>query len=551
MRTRGFLQTVAVTMTLAYGALPVHAGERTARAEGGHEAAASGCGETWTARTSGTTAIFDDAAWTGTQLVLVGGMVSGSNAIFTSPDGVTWTPHAAGTTLEYRGVTWTGTQLVAVGWAGAILTSPEGITWTSRASGTAANLYGVTWTGSQLVAVGQGGMILTSPDGVAWTERSSGVSANLFDVTWTGSQLVTVGEDATILTSPDGIAWTRRTSSANLDGVTWTGTQLAAVGVGGAVATSPDGVTWTWRTSGTSVVLDHVTSATAKLVAVGWGGTVLTSPDGVTWTSRASGTSANLFGVTWTGSQLVAVGSAGTILTSPCSAPAYPYSVWVPVASHNSGKNNSQWRSDLGLLNAGSVTANAQITLFLGDVLASNTTYVPAGTQSILTDVVGQLGASGSGALNILSDQPFKVTSRSYNEVSSGASCYAGGTQGQDYPAVATGDGLVAGQSAYLAGLAESASYRCNIGVVNTGTVTATVLVELFDGSGTKLTDYTVSLAAGHWAQETQPYFNIAGQTAMDRGYAKITVQSGSGGFAFASVIDNITNDPTTVAMQR
>jgi hypothetical protein len=37
----------------------------------------------------------------------------------------------------------------------------------------------------------------------------------------------------------------------------------------------------------------------------------------------------------------------------------------------------------------------------------------------------------------------------------------------------------------------------------------------------------------------------------MDRGYAKITVQSGSGVFAFASVIDNITNDPTTVTMQR
>ena len=77
------------------------------------------------------------------------------------------------------------------------------------------------------------------------------------------------------------------------------------------------------------------------------------------------------------------------------------------------------------------------------------------------------------------------------------------------------------------------------------------VLVELFDGSGAKLTDYTVSLAAGHWAQETQPFKSKALQTAMDRGYAKITAQTGSGVFGFASVIDNITNDPTTVAMQR
>ncbi len=46
----------------------------------------------------------------------------------------------------------------------------------------------------------------------------------------------------------------------------------------------------------------------------------------------------------------------------------------------------------------------------------------------------------------------------------------------------------------------------------------------------------------------------------MDRGYAKITVQSGStsgpafmtaGVFAFASVVDNLTNDPTTITMQR
>ncbi len=37
----------------------------------------------------------------------------------------------------------------------------------------------------------------------------------------------------------------------------------------------------------------------------------------------------------------------------------------------------------------------------------------------------------------------------------------------------------------------------------------------------------------------------------MDSGYAVVTIQSGSGVFPFASVIDNVTNDPTTVAGQR
>jgi len=227
------------------------------------------------------------------------------------------------------------------------------------------------------------------------------------------------------------------------------------------------------------------------------------------------------------------------------------FAVWVPVAAHNPGLKQSQWRSDLGLLNTGSVTANVQIKFFGTGGVVSNTTYVPAKTQSILTDVVGQLGGSGQGALEIFSDQPLKVTSRTYNQVSSTESCYPNGTQGQDYPVLAASDGLAAGQSAYLPGLVENASYRCNIGLVNVGAGAATVLVELFNGAGTKLTTYTVSLAAGQWAQETQPFKNKAGQTAMDRGYARVTVQSGSGVFAFASVVDNLTNDPTAIAMQR
>jgi hypothetical protein len=86
---------------------------------------------------------------------------------------------------------------------------------------------------------------------------------------------------------------------------------------------------------------------------------------------------------------------------------------------------------------------------------------------------------------------------------------------------------------------------------MNTGTDPATALVELFDGSGNKLAEYAVSLNAGQWAQETQPFLRKAGQATVDGGYAKVTVQSGLGVYAFASVIDNVTNDPTTVTMQR
>ncbi len=306
----------------------------------------------------------------------------------------------------------------------------------------------------------------------------------------------------------------------------------AAAGSGtvGVTITSGSGCSWT-AVSNASTWL-HVTSG-----ASGTGnGTVGYSVDANSGSARSGG--------------LTIAGQAFTV-NQAAGGVSYAYSYWVPVASHNGGKNNSQWRSDLGLLNTGAVAANVQISFYGNGTVVSNTTSVPAKSQSILVDVVNQIPASNSGALQIQSDQPLKITARSYNLVAPSSSCYPNGTQGQDYPAVISGDGLSAPQSAYLGGLSENPSLRCNIGVVNTGTSVATVLVELFNGAGTKLTDYPVTLNPGDWKQETEPFLNKAGQSALDRGYAKVTVQSGSGVFAFASVVDALTNDPTTVAMQQ
>jgi len=225
--------------------------------------------------------------------------------------------------------------------------------------------------------------------------------------------------------------------------------------------------------------------------------------------------------------------------------------LWIPVVVHKAGLNGSQWRSDLGLLNPGTTTANVQLTFHGPEGVVTNTTYVPAATQSILVDVVAQLGTSGRGALEVSSDQPLKVTSRTYNQVPSDATCDPGGTQGQDYPAVVASDGLSETQAAWLPHLIENTAYRTNIGLLNAGTAPATATVELYDGAGNLLTSYTVSLASAEWSQVTQPFKYNAEQTAMDRGYARVIATSGGGVVALASVIDNITNDPTTITMQR
>lgn len=226
----------------------------------------------------------------------------------------------------------------------------------------------------------------------------------------------------------------------------------------------------------------------------------------------------------------------------PASA-AMASTYWVPVASHDSGSQGSEWRTDLGILNLGTSAASVQMILHTSGQPVTGTDELDPLGEAVYDDIVGQLGVSGTAALEIRSSQPLHVTSRTYNQTASG-------TFGQDYDGVEEGEGAFAGQEIFLPQLTENAAYRTNISVTNTGTTPGAVLVELFDGSGTKLGDYTVTLSPGERKQGNRPFFNKAGQSNLASGYARVTVTTGSGILASASVIDNTTNDPTTVPMK-
>ena len=133
---------------------------------------------------------------------------------------------------------------------------------------------------------------------------------------------------------------------------------------------------------------------------------------------------------------------------------------------------------------------------------------------------------------------------RTYNQSSSGS-------LGQNLPGLEASQGLAAGQSANLPQLTENTSYRSNILLTNIGPSAAAALVQLYDGAGVRLANYTVQLAAGEWKQENRPFFTKAGQTDLASGYARVSVTSGSGVVACASVVDNLTNDPTTILAVR
>lgn len=219
------------------------------------------------------------------------------------------------------------------------------------------------------------------------------------------------------------------------------------------------------------------------------------------------------------------------------------YVYWVPVVARLAGSGGSQFRSDVGLLNRSSSNANVQL-IYRGSAPITRTLTLPVGRQRILIDVVGPsyFNTAGKAALEVRSDRPLTVTSRTYNMASNG-------TFGQYYGGYEPAEGLAQGQWGVLAHLTQNASYRTNIGVLNMGNTAAVVNIRLYTGAGALAGEYNVTLNPGEFKQEDRAFQTKGGQTNMAEGYARVTCTSGAGIIAVASVLDQGTSDPTTIAL--
>ncbi len=224
-------------------------------------------------------------------------------------------------------------------------------------------------------------------------------------------------------------------------------------------------------------------------------------------------------------------------------------SVWVPVASRAAGVGGSQWRTDLGLLNPGAEAAAGVLKLHLGGTTHQLPVTVAGGEQQILGDVVGLFGHDGSGALEVEGDQNLVVTSRTYSLLTAQDPCFPNGTFGQFLAGFTSRQGLSAGRSGWLPQLVENQSYRTNLAVTNTGSGPATVTVVLYDGLGEEITRFDLELAPGQWRQENRVFFRRGGRSDLGAAAAEVRVTSGSGVLAYASVVDNLTTDPTTIPL--
>jgi hypothetical protein len=192
------------------------------------------------------------------------------------------------------------------------------------------------------------------------------------------------------------------------------------------------------------------------------------------------------------------------------------------------------------MLNTTASDASVELVFRTSGGTFSATLTVPSDAQVVLDDVVGFVGATGSGSLEVRADQALVVGSRTYN-------LSPDGTFGQYLDGQSSTGGLDAGQEAVLPLLEETAAFRTNIGYTNIGSTPATVIVRLFDAAGDQVGQYSVTVPAGGNVQTNRPFSTVAGRTDIVGGYATVEVSAGSGVIVYGSVIDNLTGDPTTI----
>jgi hypothetical protein len=208
------------------------------------------------------------------------------------------------------------------------------------------------------------------------------------------------------------------------------------------------------------------------------------------------------------------------------------------------------WRSTLSVVNPGAAEAALTLTFWPYGSGASivKTQTLAAGAAGEWPDVLVSLfgksdAASVKGSVAIASTQPVVIGSRTFNQAEAG-------TFGQGYPAVTADQALAFGQVGVIPQLEKSAATRTNVGVLNVGSAEVTVEIRLFGASGAQVgAARTATVGASRYWQQDD-IFASAGAGPQPIAYATVVVQTPGGRvWAYGSVIDAVTGDPTTMSV--
>jgi hypothetical protein len=242
-----------------------------------------------------------------------------------------------------------------------------------------------------------------------------------------------------------------------------------------------------------------------------------------------------------------------------------PNSLIIPAVGHATGIGDSLFESDIRIANTSAQAMKYLLNFTLTRTDAtqsgqSTTIQVDPGATMALDDVVTSFfgaASDGGSALGVLEIRPLTTTQNSSVSIQTVASSRTynttpTGTFGQYIPAIAFSQFI--GQNPdpsiknllSLQQIAQSSAYRTNFGIVEGAGEPANVLVHIFNNLGVEVAPaIPISLLPGEHQQRNLLADN--GITLTDGRFEVEVVSSTGKVTAYASVIDNLTNDPLMV----
>ncbi len=213
--------------------------------------------------------------------------------------------------------------------------------------------------------------------------------------------------------------------------------------------------------------------------------------------------------------------------------------------ARTSGANDTEWRSQLAVLNLGERTVEATASFrAAGSDPIEITGAIAAGQLLAWDDVLGELFEVTdelAGSIQVDGDGPLVVTARTYNQSDVG-------TLGQFLPGIAPDQAMATGQTGVLSPLAGNQQFRTNVGYINLSDHSCEIRVTLHDASGVQVGSERIrSIDPSGWKQDND-IFAVTGAGSQDHAYAKTeTLTNNCLVWVYASVVDNATGDPTMI----
>ena len=238
-------------------------------------------------------------------------------------------------------------------------------------------------------------------------------------------------------------------------------------------------------------------------------------------------------------------GNSGTVSKQITVSQTLAHRSLIPVTTQTNGVGGTSWRTELSIFNAGGQGASVTLRFIptLGAAAVTRTLFLSPG-QTIsyanalldLFDVPNGAGGVAIEATSAGSSAQLRVTSRTYTQ---GAS----GTYGQAVPDVVALD-----RTLYITGMQANAAFRTNVGIVNRGTTDMPVTLTLYDASGSTVGTANITVPASNFQQQPlAAFFPAVSGNAYDVLSMRLVAASADAVSAYASVIDNISQDPVYI----